>query len=471
MKYSLCYALVLLALISCQKEEKPQFDLAIKNVNVIDLQTGAVSEQSIIIHENRINTLIPKRPEGTFIDNDYEAAQTIDGEGLYVLPGYWDNHVHFRGGDSLAMANKALLPLFLANGVTTVRDAGGDLTGEVMNWKAAMNQGTLNGPSIFTSGPKLDGPQATWAGSLVVENKAQVEYALDSLQKLQVDFVKLYDSTISRDNYLHILREAKKRGMITSGHMPFTVTLEEAIEAGIGSIEHLYYIMKGCSAKEEAITERIRKGELSFWESMDELRATYSEEKAQQTFAMLKANEVYVTPTLHIGETLSYLDEDDHSDDVYAAYVAPGLQKTYAGRIERALNASEEAKTSRKELQEFFNTLAFKLNEAGVSLLAGSDCGAYNSYVYPGISLHEELKALVDAGLTELDALNTSAPHGAAFLGKEHYGSLQVGNYADLVILAGNPLEDIKLSRKLTHLIQQGKVFTLEELEEKLPRY
>lgn len=90
----------------------------------------------------------------------YEALEILDAQNKYVMPGLWDMHVRFRGGDSLIQENKDLLPLFLAYGVTTVRDAGGDITPSVMDWRKQIQNGTLDGPSIFSSGPKLDDSEA-----------------------------------------------------------------------------------------------------------------------------------------------------------------------------------------------------------------------------------------------------------------------------------------------------------------------
>jgi hypothetical protein len=397
---------------------------------------------------------------------DVKATHTIDATDKYALPGFWDNHVHFRGGDSLVAANKNFLKLFLANGITTVRDAGGDLTTDVMEWKAAIKEGSLDGPTIFTSGPKIDGPNATWAGSLEVENENDIQNALDSLQQIPVDFVKLYDSSINRENYLSTIKEAEKRGMISSGHMPFTVTLDETIDAGIGAIEHLYYIMKGTSANEVAITEKLINKEIGFWDAMPLLQNTYVDSTASKSFQKLKDNNVFVVPTLHIGRTLSYLDEEDHTNDPYLKYMSPEIQKTYQGRIDRVKNASKKAVADRKALDRFFGVLAYSLHQSGVSLLAGSDSGAYNSYTYPGISLHKELEALAATGISPLEVLKTSAFNGSHFLKKTRdYGIISRGKIADIVLLNSNPLEDIKRTKDIFMVLKEGVIHTDKELK------
>ncbi len=447
------FSILLAISLGCQQTEpKIEYDLLIDNVTIINGQGESVKNQEVYIKNDTIAAVLEANSKFK-----YTASRIIDGKALYLLPGFWDNHVHFRGGKNLVAQNEKFLARYLAYGVTTVRDAGGDLTPQVQHWNTTIQSGAKNGPTIYTSGPKLDGEKARWAGSLEVTNARQISKALDSLQLLKVDYVKLYDSTISREMYLEIIKQAESRGMITSGHMPFTVNLDEAIDAGLDNIEHLYYVLKGCSSQEAEITSKVISGELNFWGSMAALIETYDEETAQRMFTKLKKNNVFVTPTLHIGEVLSYMDEQDHSNDAYLDELNPEFIKTYEGRIKGAMNASAKAKTERKELQEFFNTLALKLNEAGVSLLAGSDCGAYNSYIYPGSSLHEELAQMVKAGLTPAEALQTSGYNGSQFLKKDNFG-IKIGNPADFVLLRGNPLEDISNTTQIEMVVKAGEI-------------
>lgn len=105
-------------------------------------------------------------------------------------------HMHFGGGDSLIEENKNLLPLFVAYGITAVRDAAADLSIEVIKWRNQINAGRLFGPTIFTSGPKLEGINSIWVGDLEIGDSRQLQYALDSLKRLNVDFVKITDNTI-----------------------------------------------------------------------------------------------------------------------------------------------------------------------------------------------------------------------------------------------------------------------------------
>ncbi|GAB5474314.1 MAG: amidohydrolase family protein [Maribacter sp.] len=461
MRFIFVFLLTVLLGTGCASEEQEMFDLVIENGNVLNLETGTMANQTLGISDGRIVKILKASEKHTYI-----AKETINAKGKYVLPGFWDNHVHFRGGDSLISANKNFLKLFIANGITTVRDAGGDLTTSVMQWKKQISANELVGPTIFTSGPKIDGPRGTWAGSLEVVDEEDITKALDSLEAIPTDFVKLYDSRISGEAYLKTIAEAENRNLITSGHMPFTVALDETIGAGIDAIEHLYYVMKGCSSEETPITQQLVNKEIGFWEAMPALQATYQDSVAQRTFNELRENGVFVVPTLHIGKVLSYLDEVNHTRDPYLKYMTKGIQKTYEGRIKRALNASDKARQDRKNLDTFFGELTKSLHEADVRLLAGSDSGAYNSYTYPGISLHKELEEMVANGIPPLDALRTSAYNGADFLKKNtDYGTLSEGKLSDIVILEANPLENISNTKHIFCTVHGDKIFYKKDLE------
>jgi len=138
---------------SCHTAEKEKFDLLIVNASVPDIETGQVAYNQLIgIRQDTIRLV-----SGMKSVSHYGSEQTIDAKNGFVIPGLWDMHVHFRGGDSLITENRNLLPLFLSYGVTTVRDAGGDLTPSVLKWRRAIKKQEMVGPDIFTSGPKLDG--------------------------------------------------------------------------------------------------------------------------------------------------------------------------------------------------------------------------------------------------------------------------------------------------------------------------
>lgn len=447
--------------ISCSSQSPA--DVVVLNANIIDVETGDITEgQTIEIRDGNIAGIYNNR-------QDVVATDTISASGKYVIPGLWDMHVHFRGGDSLISENKDLLDLFIANGVTTVRDAGGDITPAILEWREQIKDRELLGPNIFTSGPKLDGADPSWAGSIELTSVDQVPVAFDSLESLNVDYVKLYDSTIPADVYLAAIEEAEKRELPVTGHMPFTVDFNDAVEAGLDATEHMYYVLKGSSSQETQITRSVREGEYGFWSALSDVVETYDEETAQKTYAQMAQSGTGIVPTLYIGKVLANLHNEDHSDDEYLKYIGEGIQETYQGRLEAAQNQSEAATERRQNLREQFVNMISDIHEAGVSIYAGSDSGPYNSFVYPGKSLHKELQELVAAGLSPLQALQTSVINGPNFFEVgDKYGKIQQGYTADLLLLNSNPLVDIKNAEDIHAVIKDGKPISRNEISNSL---
>ncbi|GAC1600140.1 MAG: hypothetical protein NVS3B25_27600 [Hymenobacter sp.] len=374
-------------------------------------------------------------------------------------------HVHFRGGDSLIAANKKSLTLFLAHGVTTVRDCGGDLTPSIFQWRQEMEAGKVAGPRIFTSGPKIDGPQAYWPGSLEVETPAQISKALDSLQRLRVDYVKIYDSKISGPAYLETIRQAQRRGLKTTGHMPYSVTLGEAVKRGLDATEHLYYVFKACSGKEDSLTALVRASlntpkPLGLFAMLPAVYDTYSPAAAARIFRLMAQHHTAAVPTLHIGTTLTELPDNAHARDTLRTYIDPRIQATYTRRLASARQQAPAAQAFSKKLEAKFFTLVPLMQAAGVPILAGSDSGAYNSFIYPGASLQDELLLLVQAGLTPAQALQAATVNGAKFMGvADRTGTIAPGKDADLLLLTANPLENIASIKKIDTVVSRGKAY------------
>lgn len=435
---------------SCETEkQETKYQIKISNSSIINISDGSITKGKLVLIDSVGNV--------TITDQEANAQLEIDGKGKFLMPSLWDMHVHFRGGKELIQENENLLPMYVANGVTAVRDAGGDLTESIFNWRKLIESKELIGPYIYTSGPKIDGIGARWAGSFEVSTEQEVDSALDSLESLKVDFVKLYDSKLSEEMYLYLLEQCRERGMKVSGHMPFTVMLQDAIDRNVTSIEHLYYVLKGCSSREAEITEKIRNGELGFWGSMVLLIESYDDSLADLRMRNMKDAQVFVAPTLHIGHTLSFLDQNDHEQDELLQYIGSGIQKTYEGRINSAKRADSLATENRHQLHQTFRKLALKLHQSGVKLLAGSDGGAYNSFVYPGFSIHEELQIMVESGLSPLEALQTATINGPAYFGFDQSLAMLVnGSRSDILILDENPLEDISNTKSISGLILDG---------------
>ena len=383
------------------------------------------------------------------------------------MPGLWDMHMHFGGGPELVEENRNLLPVYVAYGVTSVRDAAADMSDSVLQWRSEVANGTLLGPTIYTSGPKLEGYDPLWKGTIEVGTPAEVDAALDRLQAMDVDFVKITDNTLKPDIFLYAVKAAKARGLKTSAHTPYALTILEAAEAGLSSVEHIDYLIKAGSPDEAQIGADYVAGKLAYGEASDRFVETFDEDYARGVYEQFAATGLAVTPTLNMGRILAYLDREDHSDDPALALIGPGLRKTYEWRDERAAKAPPEQVAARQREYELSARVLPMLRDAGIPILAGTDAGYLNSFNYPGQALHDELQRYVEAGLTPAEALASATITGPAFLGHtDRYGAVAEGKAADLLILDANPLEDISATRGIHAVIVKGQLLDRAALDQ-----
>jgi imidazolonepropionase-like amidohydrolase len=438
-------------------------DLLIRHATVIDVAGGrTVPDQAIAISGDSIRAVEPD----PLLSSRFKARRTIDASGKYVMPGLWDMHVHFGGGPELIAENEALLPLYVAYGVTTVRDAAADLSDSVLAWRKDVAAGRLLGPTIYTSGPKLEGYKPLWKGTIEVGTPAEVDAALNRLQAMKVDFVKITDNTLKPDIFLYAVNAAKARGLKTSAHTPFALTIEQAARAGLSSVEHLDYLIKAGSPQEAAIGADYAAGKLTYGEASDKFVETFDPTYAAEEYRRLAATGIYVTPTLNMGRILAYLDREDHRTDPALASIGPGLRKTYEWRVERAAKASPAQIAARHREYELSLKVLPMLRDTGIPILAGTDAGYLNSFNYPGQGLHDELARYVEAGLNPREALASATITGPAFLGhSDRYGAVAQGKAADILILDANPLDDIGATRSIRGVVLKGRWLDRQALD------
>lgn len=418
----------------------PAVDLLMTNARVVDVESGSiVAGRAIAIRGDTIVAIVPMSSAGQF-----RARRTVNASGRYVLPGLWDMHMHFGGGPALIAENRALLPLFVAHGIVAVRDAAGDLSESVLAWRDSVARGLMDGPTIFTSGPKIEGRNSIWPGDIEIDTRAGVDSALDALQARRVDFIKLTDNTLTPDLFRYALREIRTRGLKSSAHIPQVVPVREAVELGLGSIEHLSYAIRGGAERDGAPPPT-------------DVLAQFDSANAMALYRVMAARGTAITPTLNISRTLAYLDTESHANDPYLRYIGPGLRATYQGRVDRAAQASAAAIKRRHEVHEFTAARLPMLQAAGVMILTGTDAGFLNSFDYPGVGLHDELQLMVKAGLSPLQAIRGATINGARFLNRStRHGTITVGKAADLLLLDRNPLADISATRAIRGVVMRG---------------
>jgi len=440
-------------------------DVILTKATLIDVASGkAVQGKSVVLKGDTIIAVVDDSKLSA-----YAARKTIRLPGKYLMPGLWDTHVHFGGGPALIEENKHLLALYIANGITTVRDCSGDLPDTVLTWRDQIRSGQLEGPTIFTSGAKLEGYKPLWKGTIEVGTPQEVQAALDKLQGQHVDFVKITENTLKPEIYLEALRQAKERGMRTSGHIPVQLTLQQMFDAGLGTVEHQSYLLRASTPQEKELTAQVAAGTLSGKDAMKQSLQTYDEATARASFRYMAAKGTAVVPTLSVSRVVAYLDKDDHSRDPALQYIGKGLRATYDWRVQRAAQDNAEAIEQRHATFEKSAALLPILEQEGVSIIAGTDAGFLNSYDYPGQALHDEIGLYVHYGLTPAQALQTAVINGPRFLGKlNRYGSVEAGKSADLLVLDANPLQDIAATRKINLVVSRGAVYDRAHLDKLL---
>ncbi|MCA0209606.1 MAG: amidohydrolase family protein [Proteobacteria bacterium] len=463
----LVFASLLFALAAPAQAAPKQGDVIIRHVTIVDVEAAkTVAAQAVVLKGADIVAV----GADAAIAKDWRAGRTVEGKGRYLIPGLWDMHVHFGGGPELIEENKALLPLYVANGITTIRDASGDLPEQVLAWRGEIAAGKLFGPRLLSSGAKIEGIAPVWKGTIEVGTEADVDAALDRLKNRdKVDFVKITDSTLKPELFLYALRQAKALGLRTSGHIPMALTTEQAVDAGISSIEHLDYAYNAGAKDEAAIAADFAAKRIDRTEANRRLDAGFDRDTAMAVYRRFAAKGVFVTPTLNGGRIIAYLDRDDHSKDAGLAYIGPKLRKTYDWRIERAAKADAAAIAARHKQIEDVATILPMLAEAGVPIIAGTDAGFLNSFNYPGFGLHDEIGLFVEKGLTPAQALASATRAGPAWFGwLERYGAVKPGMAADLVLLDRNPLEDIAATRAIDTVVMRGEVLDRAALDKML---
>jgi imidazolonepropionase-like amidohydrolase len=431
--------------------------LIIHDVTVIDT-TGAPAQahRTVIVRDGKIEAI-----SGSSNSKTAKVTGThIDGIGKFLIPGLWDMHVHMVFGTWFPHGKEITLPLFIANGITGVRDMGGELD-VLQQWRREISAGALLGPRIIMSGPMLDGPQPRFPSSIAVATPEDGRRAVDDLKKRGADFIKL-QSLIPRDAVFAIADEARKQNISFVGHVPDSVRASEASDAGQKSFEHLIGIFEGSSPLEDEFLKG-PKTETKFL-------STYDPERASRLFALLAKNHTWLCPTLVWERGGNLFDESDFAHDARAKYVPAYWKdvtwKRFTEEIIHDFNTDDLA--TRKRFVEKELEVVNAMHHAGIQFLAGTDTPP-GVYVFPGFGLHEELQRFVAAGFTPMEALQTATLNPAKFLGMEdRLGTVEKGKLADLVLLDANPLDDIRNTQKIAAVIVNGRYLSRADLDKML---
>jgi imidazolonepropionase-like amidohydrolase len=424
-------------------------DIAITDVSVVPMSSAGVLEhRTVVVRGDRIVALVPSAP--------FEApagATTIDGSHKWLLPGLADMHVHTGGGDDLT--------LFLAAGVTTVRNMFGSALH--LTLRSQIARGELQGPTIVTAGPLIDGDPPVWPGSTVLVNPADADRIVAEQKAQGYDFLKPY-SRLSREAYEALAAAGKRHGMALAGHVPDTVGLAGALAANQKSIEHLdgwllAMVPEGVTLPREGGQHTKLRG------LMSKLDASKLPGLIAQTIAAGTWN----CPSLIVYERFGALEDLPGLKQraKWLAMVPPAVVAQWDPKQDfRTQGLTAETFATLREANAWRGKVLAALSAADAPIIVGTDTG--NPFVIPGESLHDEIELMVAAGMPRAKVLRAATAAAAEYLGTPHeFGVVEVGARADLVLAATNPLTD-PLPLVPEGVMVRGRWLARAELETRL---
>jgi imidazolonepropionase-like amidohydrolase len=432
---------------------------AIQGVTVIDAAGGTRRDQNVLVQGSRILDAgdihrVPV-PYG---------AKVVDGRGKFLIPGLADMHTH------AAQVDPTDPELYVLNGVTTTRQMGGDDT--VRGWRTDIEAGRRLGPQWVIASAILDGSPSLWEGLplsyIAVADAAAGRAAVREQAAAGADFIKTY-TRLSRESFLAIAGEATKVGIPFLGHVPDFVEVSEASDAGMRSIEHLFEFFYDTARDERTLRREIAGVEIAggdyngWFTEMHPLEYDaahhYDRDKAARVFDTLARNGTHVTPTLTVHWTCDVPQDVRHDDPRLVKYASAGLFEYWEWATATFYNPaarSPQEVTQRRELFGRRLRLAAELARAGVPIMTGTDLGT--SYLLPGVSLHDELRLLVQAGLSPAEVLRAATLEPAHNLGRPDQGTIARGKVADMVLLDANPLHDITNTTRINSVFVRGRL-------------
>jgi imidazolonepropionase-like amidohydrolase len=375
-------------------------------------------------------------------------AEVIDGTGRFMIPGLWDMHVHLTSTTELAG------PAFVANGVTGVRDCGGEL--EVIDWiRHRFESGAIAGPRVFRAGPFVDGLKPGVADRIVIASEDDGRRVVGFLKPRTVDFIKVHNGP-APEPYFAMLAEARRQGIAVVGHIPLSVDPAKAIEAGHHSVEHVVSLFEG------PVAQKVKAGK-----SQEQALSEFTDDAATALLKLMVKNGTWFDPTLIAYWTRSYQWDVRARSDPTRKYAAATLQAFW--KTFRELPDEPGVRALLAQAYTRFVELVRMAHRERVRMLVGTDVAA--TYLIPGFSVHDELEKLVEAGLSPAAVIVAATRNAADSLGRlGELGTIEKGKSADLLLLDANPLDNIANTRRIAAVVANGRLYRSAELTSLLER-
>jgi imidazolonepropionase-like amidohydrolase len=394
-------------------------------------------------------------------------ATVIDARNAYVIPGLWDMHTHIAQalapGVELETNAGYFLPLFLAYGVTGVRDMAGDLS-TLRRWRNDITRGIRQGPRLLITGEKLGKGPVVPGAPFPIRTAGDIERSVRALRDSGASFVKV--EAVPPQLFGVVTRGAWNAGLRVAGHVDLDQSVRELARAGIRSVEHLDGVLLATNRDESVVRTRLLQNrkptiwhrllvKLGMRQAISEPAAAaldgYSASRADSLFDLFHQTGTWQCPTLRLLGAL-YREQDPNLRLAPDSLLLRAVATPWNGFAAAPLPASNPLAGVYPKLQEIVR----RMSERGVGILAGTDTPAL--FAVPGRSLHEELGLLVAAGLTPRTALRAATTGPADFLeARDSLGTIRVGAMADLVLLDGDPLADIANTQRIRAVIARGR--------------
>ena len=462
---ALLFSLALL--LSCGDSASRSVDIAIEHVTLIDAINPIRENQTVLIVDGRIVAIVNSDTKGRV-----SAQTTVDGSGQILIPGLWDFHVHFTFDTRFT---DAMAGLFLYHGVTNVRDTGG-LLEDLLPVVDTLQRSGANAPSIWYSGPLLDGADVVYDGvnfpGLGIANPTP-EAARANIAEIHAagaSFLKIYEM-VSPEVFAAIVDEARLRNLPIDGHVPLSMRARD-VAPQVQSLEHLRNYEMDCvsepeiwlAARQQQLANTANEPGNVLRTRLHELQrlTAISNEDPEVCAEMTEALKATVSvPTLRMNSMDLHIPFMREDFDQAMQMIPPSVQQEWEA-AHTALLASEEPVDT--TFAEWSLRRTGELHAAGVPIAAGTDTPI--GWSIPGYSLHTELEQYVQVGMTPLEALHSATVAPAEYFGLEdEMGQLQVGFIADAVLLTGNPLENIIDTRRVQAVINRGALLTRAQLD------
>jgi imidazolonepropionase-like amidohydrolase len=398
-------------------------------------------DQTVVIRGTRISVVGPSA--STAVPS---GARVIDARGKFLIPGLWDMHVH-----TSIVGGRGLLALYVANGVTGVRDMAGEWD-TLTKWRREIAAGRLIGPRIVASGPYLEGGDVP-IPHILTRTPEEGAAGVDSLVKLGVDFIKVHGQ-LTRPTYFAIARRAREKGIPFAGHVSQAVGSADASDSGQKSIEHMLAIPAPCTpAESTALKPRFTvQGAVGRCSSRD----------LMPLYERFVRNGTWVTPTFTAAYEVAAWPSRVVPGDSLARYLPESLKRFVEQIFPMPDSIPPGADSVGRAMLAKRLTQAETMRAAGVHIMTGTDAPLRNSP--PGFGLHEELALLVRGGMSPFNAIRAATIEPARYLGMlDSAGVIAPGKLADLVLLAGNPLRDIGQTRRIVAVVANGRVIDADE--------